>query len=650
MRGIAATLGVISGQSTAIHLVSLGINRKLETLEQVLCHGQGLRTAIPDMPLALALPNLPSNPNVTSTSFTRPLIGTAHVRLGVSSGDYGQAVSESANCSRPLSVARLPAPASILELLPSFRPAHYTSCDPVPNLVNFCDMRVTSTQRARVVHLGMFYQQQASPGHTCRHWTRMTLRITVTRESRYWNMHKVRASALDPVTAYSLPTGLLKTLERSLESQQRIAQDACVSVHLDSDSSQGHHLLALGNYSEPPSQVMRCLQQITTWTRHMNCPRYYEQDLEHQPLNPNRPTNWYIAFLDSRWVMETRFGPDLDRLLADLYVLQVLHCLQGTPGIAKFIGVVLDRSGLISAFLSELPAKGKLCRNLAGDVDSGQRISWRRRERWCKQIVQAVAAVHRAAFVVGNMCKTPDLGIAIDARDNAVLYGRFQRDFLYNETHVGSLPPQYWHSVSHGSHVEACPQSDIYQLGLALWGLASSWPNTFASRSWLCKQAACTATAPAMCTEPHADPIQFQSPSEDTPEFLRRVIAACRAENPDDRPAAWELLKQFPPEVGNNAGEEPAMNANQCLTRPEECYDKFGQISVCDICNRYTGPRKFYCEVCSVGNYDICPTCFDSGKHCLELHHLLAEHLSGTQLGKCYTDVKANGLREVVMS
>ena len=649
MRGIATTLGVISDQSTAIHLVSLGINRKLETLEQVLCHGQGLRTAIHEMPLALALPNFPSNPNVTSTSFTRPLIGTAHGRLGVSAGDYGQAASKSANCSRPLSVARLPAPASILEMSPSFRPAHYTNCDPTPNLVNFCDMRVTSTQRARVVHLGMFYQQQASPGHMCRHWTRMTLRITVTRESRYWNMHKMRASALDPVTAYSLPTGLLKALERSLESRERFGQDSCLSVHLDSDSSQGHHVLALESYSEPPNQVMRCLQQITIWTRHMNCPRYHEQDLEHQPLNPNRPTNWYIAFLDSRWVMETRFGPDLDRLLADLYVLQVLHCLQGTPGIAKFTGVVLDRSGLISAFLSELPTKGKLCRNLSDDANGGQRVSWQRRERWCKQVVQAVAAVHRAAFVVGNMCKTPDLGIAIDAEDNAVLYGRFQRDFLYNETHVGSLPPEYWHSVSHGSQVEACPQSDIYQLGLALWGLASSWPATFASRSWLCKQAACTATVPTMCTEPHADPIQLQSPSEDTPEYLRLVIAACRAENPDDRPAAWELLELFPPEVGNDVGEEPT-KAKQFLTRPEVCYDKFGAISVCDICNCYTGPRKFYCEVCSVGNYDICPACFDSGKHCLELHHLLAEHLSGTQLGRCYTDVKANGLREVVTS
>ena len=632
MHGIASTLTVISGQATAIHSVSLGIDQRLQTLEQAFSQGQLLCIANSTMPLALESLEGRSNARSSTTSFTRPPIGKAQSRLCTSASDDVQSASVSETTICPMSsVARHAAPASLRELSLSFLPAAYTNCDPTPNLVSFCDIRINRTQRARVIDLGMFYHQASQLGHTHRQWTSITLRVKVTKDSKYWNMRKVRNCGLDPVTSYSLPTSLLKMLEEALVSQKNIGAGSCLSVNLDSESDLPRHSLVLARYLEPSSQVRRCLLQITSWTRHMKCPWYDEQDLVHQPLNKGRPTNWFIAFLDSRWVMETRFGSDLRQIHADLYVLQVMHCLRAVPGIASFKGVVLDERGIVSAFLSDLPSKGKLCRNWTYDIDGRRLDSWKRREKWCKQVVQAVAQIHEATFVVGNMCKTPDLGIAIDANDDAVLYGAFARDFVYDELHVGSLPPEYWHSVSHGCRVEACPQSDIYQLGLALWALASSRSSISASRSWFCKSAGCTAAVSATCTEPHADPVQLQFPSEDTPQYMRHIISACRAENPEERPAAWQLLEMFPTEAGQSVSGVAAVDAEQHLTRPEACFEKFGQFfSVCDICNVSTGPRKYYCEVCSMGNYDVCQGCLDSGKHCQDTHHLLAEHFYGT--------------------
>lgn len=74
-----------------------------------------------------------------------------------------------------------------------------------------------------------------------------------------------------------------------------------------------------------------------------------------------RPNNFFIAYLQSRWVLEYRFGSDKPHIDAHVYILEVLHCLRGAPGINPFIGVVLDDdSGIINGFLCELPAKGKL--------------------------------------------------------------------------------------------------------------------------------------------------------------------------------------------------------------------------------------------------------------------------------------------------
>ena len=607
------------------------------------------------MPPALGFSDIHHKTRRHTTSIVRPLVGVKHDSIEASGDDNDSHTTFALQTSpfRTESMAAPAAPAGLLESSPSYVLETYTTCDSTPNLVSLSDVQVSSTQRARVQDLEIFYHRTSRVELGCRRWIRITLRMTVTRQSRYWKMNKVRAHTLvNRPQAYNLPNSLFKLLEEGLESQTSIDMDSLFSVVLDGMPRPGRHALVLTKYWWPPCQVVRCLQEITSWTYHMGCPRYLEQDVIHQPLNKGKPSNCFIAFLDSKWVMETRFGSDLERVHAELYVLQMMHCLQGKPGIASLIGVVLDRHGLVSAFLSELPANGRLCRAWIDAIDSSQSVAWHRREKWCKQVVKAVADIHKAGFVNGSCCTGPDLGLAIDADDNAVFYGRFQRDSLYDGMCAVSLPSEYWQTVLHGSLFAASPQTDIYQLGLILWGLASSRPGGAPTRSWLCKHAGCTALLSSVCTEPHADPIQLPPPSEDTPEYLKLIIAACRAENPDKRPAAWELMGMFPSAAsttGTVTGETPH-GAKRHLTRPEECFEKFGQMFLCDICGLVPSPRRLHCEVCSMGNFDVCRRCFDSGAHCQDPQHLLTEYLYGTQVGKEYTSVKENGLRDVLIS
>jgi hypothetical protein len=48
------------------------------------------------------------------------------------------------------------------------------------------------------------------------------------------------------------------------------------------------------------------------------------------------------------------------------------------------------------------------------------------------------------------------------------------------------------------------------------------------------------------CDESHIDPIALPRLPENIPLYYRDIIDACRAEEPNERPAAWRLLELFP--------------------------------------------------------------------------------------------------------
>ncbi|KAI8634159.1 hypothetical protein F5Y19DRAFT_487644 [Xylariaceae sp. FL1651] len=324
--------------------------------------------------------------------------------------------------------------------------------------------------------------------------------------------------------------------------------------------------------------------------------------LVRQSLLTDLPDYRFKTFFKSRWVFELRFGSTKAHIDELLYILQVSHCLQGVPGISPFLGLVFDEKNVISGFMTELPAKGNLSREIS---KNGVPAAWTRRERWCRQIVQAVAEVHSRGFVIGSLTELPAGTVAIDGNDDAVLFHRFQTTILNQTTNEGNLPPECRRDASLGSQIKALPQTDIFQLGLLLWRIAIE------------------------------------------------IITACRAENPDERLPAWKLVEMFPPQAAK-VTQRAAMPTEDVgtfkhLLTPEDCEDSYKMMCWCDVCGINTYDHYFECATCNSGDFDLCPRCIAEGVHCYGPEHYLREYSEDMRESRYHSRVKETGRREVIV-
>ena len=577
------------------------------------------------------------------------------------------------------------APATILETSASFRPETYTDRNAAPTFWSHYSREVHATAYTRVYNFGMFISKAPSQ------WTRVTMCLSTSVDSRYWDLERMTTYGLSGAEgAVNMPASLVSMLERSLRSYEHLEQDSHVIVHLGKELEMGKVEPASKQpvlLTESSFEVKTYLREITNKVYHLNCPRYIDRELiQRRPISRRRTTNVFIAYLQNRWVLESRFGSDKSQIDSNLYILKVLHCLREAPGINPFVGVVLDEdTGIINAFLCELPAKGKLCSMINEANNRGQPIPWKRREAWCKQIVQSVAEMHSKGFVTGYFGEAPCSGVAIDANDNAVLYGRFRTRFPYTPDRLGILPPEYRSSATSGCSFDALFHTDIYQLGLLLWRIAANTNAVLRSR--FCKLVGCSNTSDSMCAEPHADPVQLPSPGEHVPHYFMDIINACRTELPEGRASAWELVQMFPhtTECGVDSTRAGAGNDTiqptlpqgvqsqdttcttpattqtiplsrsstkhntQYLTRPEECLAKYDSQINCDRCAEAATSHSFHCDVCSLADYDLCRRCFSKGLHCLDKDHKLRERGEGLTEERLYSHVKENRQRDVVI-
>lgn len=58
----------------------------------------------------------------------------------------------------------------------------------------------------------------------------------------------------------------------------------------------------------------------------------------------------------------------------------------------------------------------------------------------------------------------------------------------------------------------------------------------------------------------------------------------------------------------------------------------------------------FHCNVCDIGDFDICPKCYDKGLQCHDKDHLLVEHMNdgfSAVFGKYHARPQATGGREI---
>ena len=520
-----------------------------------------------------------------------------------------------------------PSLCGLFESSASFLPDTYVMNCNLPKLFCYHISELEAKEFTRINHCTLFY------AITPRQWIRLTLSITATFDSEYWIL-RVPSMDFNSKNRLTLPFGLTSKMTSFLEKQPTLRQDVHLSLFLGKQSRDENNEQASPwtiKFAKPLFDVRSYLQQITSAIRHLNCPWYLEKDLQRRPLDAIIANNLFITFFQSRFVLEFRFGSSKPQIDYFLYNLQVLQCLNGSPGVSPFIGVLLDsENGVITAFMCELPAKGSLPRALKQANDIGQPIPLQRRIKWCRQIVQGVAQIHSQGFVIGFLGETPDF-IAIDAEDKAVFYRRFSTTFAPYQQHAMALPPEYHRMVSTMGSLPATPPSDLFQLGLIIWSLVAH--KSELSRSDSYETTDCMLRKNDLCKETHDNSVQPPPWAKDTPQYIVDIIAACRSVNPDERLPAWRLLEMFQASL-DLAGAQPDVTKSCPLTRIEDCVERYGRTITCDRCSKLANDHFFHCKICTSGDYDICPGCFKKGLHCLGDDHYLQEYCEKMKDGK----------------
>ncbi|OTA92698.1 hypothetical protein M434DRAFT_31602 [Hypoxylon sp. CO27-5] len=555
-------------------------------------------------------------------------------------------------------------PATSFELSSSFFPESYTTVEVRPKIVSYAYYQAYATEYSRVNHYETFCC--IAP----RQWVRLFLSVTISIESPHWDAVRL---APNRSMLGCIPAGLIKTLRAFLVSHPGLEEDSHLSIFLgkqEISNKNGKQLDSFMQINKPRIGIMEHFKIITAMTYHWNCPRYFEGEIVQQPLYRLFHDNRFIAYLHPRWVVVYRFALEKAQIDSITYMLKAMHCLKGGLSINPFVGTLLDRRGIISGFMTELPFHGGLVNLMANSTVSGRPVSWERREKWCKQIIQAVATAHAHDFPIGTLPETFNCAFYIDGWDNAVLW-YLQRQFAYDNARTGVIPPEQRHLASAKGFMDASIQSDIYQLGLTLWMIVMN--DFYFSRAKFCSMARCTTEAGVQCTKPHADPVQLPLPSQPCPEYIQQIISSCREENPDYRLPAWKLLELFPPSeqiplvqteinmdmpiTAQKAAQGACLNvgllrenqftcSGKSPTRVEDCEEV--QVK-CDRCMVSTRDHFFHCHACVSGDYDICPKCFEQGAHCFDEEHYLCEFFYNNEGGSVYySGVKSSGRRDVI--
>lgn len=207
-------------------------------------------------------------------------------------------------------------------------------------------------------------------------------------------------------------------------------------------------------------------------------------------------------------------GPDtVDEFL---YEINALSQLYSSHNVIRFYGVIVDDYGeFVKGLLISYAEQGAMIDMI---YDHDHSLPWARREKWARQIVEGLSEIHEAGFVQGDFTLS---NIVIDHRDNAQII-----DINRRGCPVGWEPPEATPLIECNQRISMYigVKSDLYQLGMVLWALAEQEDEP----------------------ENQGRPL-ILGEDLDIPDWYRRVVRICLAENPRARMQAIDLLRLFPP-------------------------------------------------------------------------------------------------------
>ncbi|KAI4136923.1 MAG: hypothetical protein L6R39_007559, partial [Caloplaca ligustica] len=438
-----------------------------------------------------------------------------------------------------------------------------------------------------------------------RQWCRITLSLQIDCSSKYWTATKVLSGGLkkpgpaDSFVVAHLPPSLLGKVQKCLSRLDVLGEDNDVSFNI---------------LDEEP---IRTLEDL-------GCRRFIEDQVTQiQILDP--PYR-FASCVDGRLVYEVKNNSSIPN--PDwVYNIRVLHCLDGVPGFAKLVGVVVDASErYLKSYLIEFPkAQWKL-----EQVTQYRLIPWVRREKWAKQLVQAVSDIHFRGLVIGAFYGSWS-PVIIEGSDH-IQFWNFKKTFEPTRKLRCYYPPEFLYlrgtspTMRQAESPASTSKTDLFHLGLLLWLLVENVPLSCASP--VCVKEGCNMEGDFCCNISHAEAVTLPDLPEDIPAYYKIMVQGCRAERPEDRPPARQLLSRFP--TIHESGSTISASSTSEMTSARSDTDALGRGLVrmkrCSACGTTNIQFHFFhCNVCDAGHFDLYPGCYDKDMHCLDRDHLLLE-------------------------
>ncbi|KFY78926.1 hypothetical protein V498_09004 [Pseudogymnoascus sp. VKM F-4517 (FW-2822)] len=245
---------------------------------------------------------------------------------------------------------------------------------------------------------------------------------------------------------------------------------------------------------------------------HLDCQRVKEKDLV---FDSHLSGFVYKVTVNGRVYIKKEI-PGPDTVEEFLYEVNALRRLSGSDSVIQFGGVITSNDGAqLKGLLISFAEKGALI-----DViyDGKGELSWPRRERWAKQIVQGLSEIHEAGFVQGDFTLS---NIVIDGEDNAKII-----DINRRGCPVGWEPPEVAALIESKQRISMYigVKSDIFQLGMVLWALAMQQDEP----------------------EMQARPLTLASAPQEVPSYYRALVGICLSDDPRTRCHTTSLLSMFP--------------------------------------------------------------------------------------------------------
>lgn len=257
-------------------------------------------------------------------------------------------------------------------------------------------------------------------------------------------------------------------------------------------------------------------------------------------------------------------GPDtVDEFL---YEMNALYSVRGSNSVIDFKGVIVDdQRRVVKGVLIDFAEQGALVDLIydhKGELDMDRRL------RWAQQAVEGLEEIHEGGFVQGDLTLS---NIVIDGKDNAKII-----DINRRGCPVGWEPPEIADKIASNQRISMYigVKSDLYQLGMTLWGIAAQEDE------------------PERCDRP----LDLEQRLAGFPSWYKDVVKTCLSDRPRDRLSAKELLALFPtkqptvPEYQyngkNNAQGRPKRYIEPSAAVEREDLERFGS----------TGPRQNTCN------------------------------------------------------